>query len=665
LSYQPQTCKVFFHYCDALLKILLSLHKINIIKLKKIFFIALLLLVAGVPGAFAYQDNERDPVVWNLSIEGNEEFRSMVLKQVIATTHPNFFQKMFRRVSDFPFNETELRRDQVRLERFYQRRGYQNVQVSFEVEDRRKEWQKEIAFYINEGPPVRIATSEIIIDADEQTKEEIREDRDFIRAVERHDYREGRIHQQIRQPDVEGLFRETLENLGYAWPEVSVEHEIDEASNMAHIRILLRPNSKTFFSDFRIEGDISVPERILLRQTDIQEGDVYSRNQMQIAQRSIFNHHLFRFATITLPEQERDSTLTALIRVREYPKRTVEAAVGVGREEVVRGQVAWRHRNISGTGHRLGANLRGSFIEQRAGTDYLVPYIFNSRSSNVTSLFGVRRLEPAFELLQVGFNNSLIYQMQRNRTATLSYEFSFNEELSRDHGVELPDTVLNYQVSSFTISGYYSEGFGRGQRGWVIQPSAEFSGTFGEATYSFQKLNLDIRRFTPLTNSTTLAKRVNSGVIFSADDEDLPANIRFFTGGTNSVRGWSRQSLGPSVPSFNEDGRFNTYVPIGGRAAFSFNMELRQQLTGIIPNFGLAAFLDGGQVWRSIRTLEERPVQFGAGGGLRYQSPIGPVRIDIAYKLNPTDRDLLIFGGENFGSRMNRFGIHFSIGQAF
>jgi len=92
---------------------------------------------------------------------------------------------------------------------------------------------------------------------------------------------------------------------------------------------------------------------------------------------------------------------------------------------------------------------------------------------------------------------------------------------------------------------------------------------------------------------------------------------------------------------------------------------LRQELRGLIPNFGLAAFLDGGQVWEDASNLEDRPVQFGAGGGIRYQSPIGPVRIDVGYKINPSDQDLNIFNGEDFGSGWSRIGIHFSIGQAF
>jgi outer membrane protein insertion porin family len=483
--------------------------------------------------------------------------------------------------------------------------------------------------------------------------------------MSRHEYRAGRRFEPIRQPDVEGAFLEALGNLGYAWPEIDIQTSVDSLAGIVGVDIQITPNSKTYFSEFQIEGELSVPRRVLLRQSGIREGEQYSRSEIQNAQRNIFNHHLFRFATITLPEQEKDSTLSTLIRVREFEPRTIQASVGVGMEEVIRGQVQWEHRNINGRGHRYSANARASFIEQRLSTDYLIPYIFNSKSRNVSSLFGLHRLEETYELFQVGLNNSLIYQIDQNKTASLSYEYSLNEELSRDRQVDLPDTILSYDISSFVLSGYYSEGYSRGQRGWVAQPSIELSGTFGEASFKFQKVNLDVRKYTPLNNSLTLANRVNGGVIFYTQPDSLPSNIRYYSGGTNSVRGWSRQHLGPKAPAFNDQGTFDSYIPLGGRATFLFNVELRQSLDRIIPNFGLAAFLDGGQVWQNISSLASRPIQFGAGGGIRYQSPIGPVRVDIAYKLNPTDEDLRIYKGANYGSSWDRIGIHFSIGQAF
>ena len=608
--------------------------------------------------------DSKDPVVWNVSTEGNESYSGIVIKEVIATEEPNFLRKLFRRLNDYTLNETELRRDRIRIIRYYERRGYDQVQVIVDHTPAGDTWKRNVVFKIREGEPIRIATSRVIIDADSSIAEYLRGERSFQRTLNSHDFQVGNRFQTIRRPDVVGSFSQIMDNHGFPWASVDIEADIDSVAKRADVEIVLKPGARSYFDEFTFEGAETVPERIVAREMVIDKGDLYDSRRVQESQRQIFGHHLFRFVTITIPEQEEDSTLDVRVRVRENPLRTITATVGFGSEEYLRAQVNWQSRNISGTGHRLGFNVRGSFIEQRLGSDYLIPYVFNTRSSFVSSPYGQRRLEPAFELLRAGITNSLIYQIKRAQTATISYEFSFNEETSRRQEVSLPDTILGYNVSSLLLSGYYSQRVTRDPEGWVVQPSAEFSGTFGESTFTFQKFTLDARYYLPLSRSTKLATRINTGTIFYSQPDSLPSNIRFFTGGTNSVRGWTRQQLGPKRPSF-KDGVFDGYVPIGGEAMFTFNVELRQQLNFFFDGFGMGLFLDGGQVWRDIRRFDKRPIQFGAGGGLRYQSPIGPVRIDVGYKVNPSEDDLGIFGDSGSSNTWDRIGIHFSIGQAF
>jgi len=624
----------------------------------------LILLISGYQSADARMQQEKDPVVWDISFEGNDNYSGIVLRQVIATEEPNLLRKIFRRVKDYRLNETELRRDRIRVIRYYERRGYDQVEVTVDHSPERKNWKRNVVFRIREGEPIRIVSSQVIINADSAVVQSLRDEESFQRSLSSHDFRKGNRFQTIRRPDVVGNFTQVMENHGFPWAEVDIQADIDSVAKQASVDIILKPGPLSYFNEFTFEGVETVPDRIVAREMVINKGRIYDSRRVQESQRQIFGHHLFRFATITIPEQEEDSTLDLRVRIRENPPRTIQASVGFGSEEYLRGQVNWQSRNISGTGHRLSFNARGSFIEQRLGADYLIPYVFNTRSSYVTSPYGQRRLEPAFELLRVGITNSLIYQIKRAQTATVSYEFSLNEEISRRQEVSLPDTVLGYNVSSLLFSGYYSQRVTRDPEGWVIQPSAEFSGTFGESTFTFQKLTLDVRHYLPLSRSTKLASRIHTGALFYTQQDSLPANIRFFTGGTNSVRGWSRQELGPKRPSFN-DGEFDGYVPTGGQAMFTFNIEVRQQLNFLFNGFGMGVFLDGGQIWREIDRIDERPIQFGTGGGLRYQSPIGPVRIDVGYKVNPTEDDLGIFGDMGSSNGWDRIGIHFSIGQAF
>ena len=231
--------------------------------------------------------------------------------------------------------------------------------------------------------------------------------------------------------------------------------------------------------------------------------------------------------------------------VRENKKRSVEALAGFGTEDKLRGQVSWTHRNVGHLGHRFTTTARASFIEQFVSLDYLFPYVYNTKRSFVVSPFGQHLLQSNYELLRAGVTNSFIYRYSEDLTASASYEFTKNKELSQQFSANLPDTTLEYDLSSIQLSAYYGRGFGRQQEGWVIQPYAEASGLFGLATFRFQKLSADVRRFTRLSNSTMLATRVQGGALFNAPTDSLPNNIRFYLGGTNSVRGWYRQQMGP------------------------------------------------------------------------------------------------------------------------
>jgi outer membrane protein insertion porin family len=124
------------------------------------------------------------------------------------------------------------------------------------------------------------------------------------------------------------------------------------------------------------------------------------------------------------------------------------------------------------------------------------------------------------------------------------------------------------------------------------------------------------------------------------DTDELPIVERFFLGGRTTVRGYIQDGLGPK----GED-----ETPIGGNAFLMENLELRVSIT---DSLGLVAFLDGGNVWRKMNEMSLNDFKFTTGLGLRYSTPVGPVRVDYGHKLQREK-------GESAGE------VHFSIGHAF
>lgn len=604
-------------------------------------------------------------MVWNLNFEGNETFRSMVLRNQVATESPSLMRKLrFWNRSGFDMDETEIRRDVVRLERFYERRGFYNTDISYRKEERRREGRYNVYFEITEGAPAKVESVSYTWEGGEEQENELKENPDFSRALERHSLQTGDRYQLLNHSDVEAYLMESLNEIGYPFARVNVMAVVDDDQYNADVRIHIDPGPLGYIDEILVDGNETISTEKIIRQSSLQEGELFRQSRLRRAQRNVYGHHLFRFATVGVPEQDRDSTVTTRIRVREYPLRSLETRIGAGYEELLRGSVSWRHRNPWQTGHSFNSRIKASFIEQAFDIDYKFPYIFNAYSSITISPFGQRLDETNFLLLRGGVTNSFAYQHSQKLTSTIAYEFTRNT-ISLVESPELMDEPdFTYNISALQLSSYYGDSHPDWGRGWIVRPRAEFSGFLGTGSLEYNRFLLDVRRYINFPIESQIAFRSDSGIIFSGEDEMLPENIRMYSGGTSSVRGWQRRMLGPKRPVF-EDDEFDGYVPTGGEAMTSFNIEYRQQMDFLLNNFGMAAFLDGGRVWESSDDINLQEMQFGVGGGLRYSSPIGPVRLDIGYKINPTDEDLNIFDGQDYGTALDRWGIHFSIGQAF
>jgi outer membrane protein insertion porin family len=632
------------------------------------FFVAFAMAFSIWLHAAPANSNERQQIS-RIDFEGNNTYSDLVLRDIIATEQPSNVQRLRIKKFDRWFvDEDELRRDAIRIERFYRRRGFVNPQITYRIDKGRRSNTIKVVFSVNEGPTFTTADIRIDWQTDTVTEQKIANSNEYKRALRRQPLKETLRYEPILEAELVGVLNTAIRNEGYAFSQSEVSTRLDSASLKAHLTVLHRPGPFTYFDTIRVDGNKTASTSLILKEAVLRTGDPFSQRRLDNAQQQLYSHHLIRFVTVGLPEQPVDSTVAVNIRLREHPLRKVEVLGGIGNKELLRTQVSWIHRNPFGLMHSFGVSGRVTFISQRVNMDYTLPYVGNTNSTLIMSPFAERRLEQAYRLRRGGIRNSYIYQYGYKFTSTLAYTFSGNKVDVFNEKATLPDDVNQYTISALELSALYADELFTLQRGWVLRPSLELSGFFKSGDYTYQKLYLDARRYIDITPKWQLALRGVGGFLFGAMADSLPPSIQFYSGGYGSVRGWYENQLGPKRPLFDDNGDFDRYVPTGGRYLMQFSGESRIGLDRLMPKLGISLFADSGQIWKKwpgFPNSNDRAIQVGVGGGIFYITPVGPVRFDVAWKVNPNNDDIHIWDGVNYGKPIDRWGFHFSLGQSF
>ena len=186
-------------------------------------------------------------------------------------------------------------------------------------------------------------------------------------------------------------------------------------------------------------------------------------------------------------------------------------------------------------------------------------------------------------------------------------------------------------------------------RGYVFNAHAEQAGKMLGGDFVFFESILEGRYYLPLGSFGVVAVKARAGSIgdFGPANLQVPFYRRYWLGGATSLRGWGRLEVSPLFEG----------QPIGGHTLVESSTELRAPIWG---NLSGVVFMDAGNVWQNAWAFQLGDLRYDVGPGLRYQTPIGPIRVDMGFQLNPIP-GLLINGQPE--TRHYRF--HFSIGQAF
>jgi len=308
-----------------------------------------------------------------------------------------------------------------------------------------------------------------------------------------------------------------------------------------------------------------------------------------------------------------------LISVAERPGGEADIGIGYGTSEGIRGSLELVQNNWGGRGIRVGLLSRISPKIMRSQASMTEPWLVGTRTNLDLNAFYDRELfeptdQPSFLVTRAGLTVSL----SRRFTESVSMEAGYTLERIRLLHVkgEVDTTIERGRTSDLFLSVTRDtrNDLLNPTQGKLIRVKAEYAGGFLRGTNPFIRSQSVLGLFRRFGGAFVAALSVRVGFIKSRrSGYQVPVYERFLLGGDRSVRGFDRHALG---------------APYGGNAAFSFQTEIRFPLWRI----GGVLFLDGGGVWSHLDVIDPATMRIGFGGGLRYASPFGVLRGDVAFR---------------------------------
>lgn len=407
------------------------------------------------------------------------------------------------------------------------------------------------------------------------------------------------------------------------------------------VEVSVDPGPAAAYGPVTITGFKRTKEDYIRQWIPWKEGDPYKQRQLDKLQSDLIGTGLFSSVVVShAAEVGPDGRIAITITVEEGKPRTVGARVGWSTDRGVGGAAFWRHNNLLGRNEQLELSADADFLEQRGVVSFERPNFHRPGRSVYARAEGGNSDTDAYEGVDAQLSGGIRWPLSKRWKASIGglTEYSYLKDNDTD---EFTETVLWGVPGTLYFDG--TNDLLDPKKGVRLSLTlVPYVGTSGQLL-TFNYSEVGVSGYYPLDSDERyiLAGRTRVGTLVGESREDIPANKRMYAGGGNSIRGYAYQKVGP----LNDDDD-----PIGGRSKIEFSAELRARFWG---NFGLVPFVAAGNAYEAVLPEFSEGFQWAAGLGFRYYTGFGPVRLDVAFPINPRkDVD-------------DPFQIYVSIGQAF
>jgi len=580
----------------------------------------------GVKLTYAIDEGSKVEVR-EIVFSGNTHFKEREIRKVIATKRHNLLSWL---TGSGVYNRDLAKVDSDRIRALYYNHGYieakvgapkvvlsedrKEVTVTFPIVEGRQFTVHSVAVRGND----HIATDELVSDlktagGEIYSRENVRKD---IATLTEQYGNKGYFFVDI-VPRTVPVGKST---------EVDVVFDIDEGKQ-AHIgRIDITGNDRT-------------RDKVIRRELRFQEGDLYNSKAVRRSFERLNNLGYFDNVEIIPNREVGTDILDAEIRVKERPTGSLTMGAGWGSADGFLATFSVSEANLLGTGRKLNLSLELGEQRTRINLRYLEPYLLGTDMTGQVDVFNTLQQFNDFDRKSKGFGLTLSKQIGEYDSGQIGYRLDSLkiEPASGNNGIDATDTVSSTLTVGWvrnTVDSRFDP-----TRGYRLALSGEWAGGPLGFDNDYEKVNANYNWFHKLLWKTVFGLHLRTGYLADRENneqakEDIYRLEGFYLGGINSLRGYEPRSVGPK--SGDLTGQPHQGIALGGNFMLLSNLELTFPL---VQEAGLkgVVFLDGGDAWGRQESVDLGDLKYSAGFGVRWLSPMGPLRLEWGYKLSDSD----------------------------
>jgi outer membrane protein insertion porin family len=561
-------------------------------------------------------DEGEKVAVEKITFEGNKAYSDKELKKQMQSKEKGWFSWL---TDSGTLNREDLSQDAARIAAFYQNNGFIEARVGEPEVVFKDEWI-EITIKIDEGPQYRVGQVDLAGDLI-QPKEQLFAQ---MKLVE-----EEYFSREVMRSDVITL-TDLYADQGYARVDVSPRIDKNPDKLIVDVVYQIEKGQLAYFEEIIISGNTKTRDKVIRRQLQVYEGELYSSGRLKAGIRNLERLDFFEDIRVDMLNGSADDLMVLKLDVAEKP--TGEFTFGGGFSSVDRffGVASVKQKNLFGRGQILNLEFSLGEVSQRFRVNFTEPWLFDIPLAANVAAYNWEYEYDTYEKDSLGGGAGLSYPVWPYTRGTLRYEIESVKLTNIDddapsnirelRGRNTKSSVIS-QLNFDTRNRRFNPTRGSQHIAWV-----EYAGIGGDI--AFTKFVGETGWYFPLFWETAGFVRAKGGYVTENAGGILPDYELFRLGGIDSLRGFEWEDLAPE----EEEG-----VLIGGDKFVQFNFEF---IFPILKETGLdgVVFFDTGDVYDSGENLDFGNLAKSTGGGIRWNSPLGPLRVEYGFIIDDADK---------------------------